>query len=128
MKPLEEMTDDELAEAFETFALKITDEDDESYPAIRQELINRLSSHPAQRIADLTGCVVTKDINGTWKQWIMWTIGVAPHKSDDGFWRSTVADYMVVKLPADNHPWQESIYIPRANGKNGGKDESTSAG
>jgi len=115
MKPLEEMTDLELAAEWQHAATAPYKHE------LAEQMSHRLSTHPAQRIADLSGCVVTKDINGMWRQWIMWTDGNAPNLSDDGFWCSNAADSIVIKLPDDNKPWQESIYRPRVKGTDDGK-------
>lgn len=128
MKPLEEMTDQELSAEYFAYGNRNRGDVGKDIfgvglSEIVNEMVKRLSTHPAQRIADLSGCVVTKDINGMWKQWIMWTTGNTPNKSDDGFWCSNVADSIVIKLPDDNRPWQESIYKPQVNVRNGGRND-----
>lgn len=55
MKPIEEMTDQELARELLVQVRVVIG------GSVFDEAIRRLSTHPAQRIADLTGCVVTKD-------------------------------------------------------------------
>jgi hypothetical protein len=129
VKSLEEMTDAELAARWMSPELSLFDDSTGAVMpellAIGAQMAMRLSSHPAQRIADLTGGVVTKNENGMWKLW----------PNDDlitayGVWSANfvkVEHFILSLLPDDNRPWQESIYKPQVNVKNGGKYESTSA-
>lgn len=120
MKLIEGMTDAEIVTAYKSGV--------EGHDGVKlvDEAMRRLSAHPAQRIADLTGGVVTKNENGMWKLW----------PNDDlipayGVWSANfvkVEHFILPLLPDDNRPWQESIYRPKANVRNGGKDESRSAG
>jgi hypothetical protein len=98
--------------------------------AVGYEMSRRLSTHPAQRIADLTGCVVTKSHSGTWRMWATSflsdsIINIKPFETWLVLKRNI--PHVTISLPNDNRPWQESIYKPQLNVKNGGKDESTSA-
>jgi hypothetical protein len=128
MKTIAEMTDLEIAEKLMWIAAEFDSDSGDEYDAdvLRwlAEAKRRLSTHPAQRIADLTGGVVTKNENGMWKLW----------PNDDlitayGSWSANfvkVEHFILSLLPDDNRPWQESIYKPQVNVKNGGKDGGTS--
>lgn len=125
MKLIEEMTDLELAEVLKSTVLPYLYHSDDPGAGFLDESLRRLSSHPAQRIADLTGCVVTKDFFG---DWCIWSVIVKPYiKGDSYWWWEDETDYAVIHLPEDNRPWQDSIYKPQMNVKNGVIDESTSA-
>lgn len=119
MKPLEEMTDEQLAALWEVEHCLHPGTPPEAN--VGNEMARRLFQHPAQRIADLTGGVVTKDQDG---RWLIWSIGVDPVATDKRWICDRWQDWSVkMNLPDDNRPWQESIYRPQVNVKNGGTND-----
>jgi hypothetical protein len=129
MKTIEEMTDLELAETLMWIAAEFDSDSGDDYDADvlswLAEAKRRLSAPPAQRIADLTGCVVTKDPNGEWN---IHRPGFVPETTisevtfpdgsykDHEMWSvddSVDCSYTLIRLPDDNRPWQESIYRPK---------------
>lgn len=126
MKQIAEMTDVELSVEWSKYPFP----DNSDHAKLQQVIFDRLSAHPAQRIADLTGCVVTKSHSGTWRMWATSflsdsIINIKPFETWLVLKRNI--PHVPISLPNDNRPWQESIYKPQVNVKNGGKDESTSA-
>lgn len=137
MKTIEEMADAELAARWMSPELSLFyDSTGAVMPellAIGAQMAVRLSMHPAQRIADLSGCVVTSDYNYSM---CLWTLGVefedlhlthnewrqksklSSSKNDDS--------YVIIGTFERTSPWQESIYKPQVNVRNGGKYESAS--
>jgi hypothetical protein len=60
--------------------------------------------------------VVTKDEDGEWRMWSCEQTPIAD--TQDGVWRRGMGSgycsvWTVVKIHADNIPWQESIYRPK---------------
>jgi hypothetical protein len=133
MNPLEEMTDAELAARWMSPELSLFDDSTGAVMpellAIGAQMAMRLLVHPAQRIADLTDRVVTRDgdFDGFWSIWVE---GKEPTLNKFKRWTTgDINDFICIEVALidDNRPWQESIYKPQVNVKNGGKDESTSA-
>jgi len=132
MKKVGEMTDLEIAEKLMWIAAEFDSDSGDEYDtdvlSWLSEAKRRLSTHSAQRIADLSGCVVTKDGNGLWFVWAIKVpfkdISMAKTEAEwVTDWEKHYNPYTEIKLPTDNRPWQESIYRPQVNVKNGGTND-----
>jgi len=117
MENLETLSDQELAAALDNTIITIecTGGSGDWLDAVI-EAKRRLSTHPAQRIADLTGRIVTRDgdVDGFWAIWIE---KKEPILNKFKRWETgDVNDFICIDLPGDNRPWQESIYRPKQKG------------
>lgn len=125
MKPLEEMTDQELSAALDNMRIAETygnEVDQGDWNGVLNEIQTRLSTHPAQRIADATGFTVTVDGDGTVCMWVNtdWRV-LEPYEGTEEWLGGNDFDAIEIDAtdwPDDNKPWQESIYRPRKDGKN----------